>query len=67
MNGAVQNGSDAVHKKPLAGTCFRRAHLKAAAPFLARCADSDCDLPPPPHAACRHCGTYRGHRVLPPA
>ncbi|MFF9340354.1 50S ribosomal protein L32 [Streptomyces sp. NPDC014773] len=62
------NGSIAMmHKKSRARTRHRRAHGKAAAPLLAACANPACGLPATPHTACRHCGTYRGRQVLPPA
>ncbi|MFF8910778.1 50S ribosomal protein L32 [Streptomyces olivaceoviridis] len=59
--------SPMMHKKSRARTRHRRAHWKAALPVLVKCANSACGLPTPPHAACRHCGTYRGRQVLPPA
>ncbi|WP_420718125.1 50S ribosomal protein L32 [Streptomyces sp. NRRL WC-3725] len=56
-----------MHKKSRSRTRHRRAHWKAARPLLVKCANSACGLPTPPHAACQHCGTYRGRQVLPPA
>ncbi|WUA20557.1 50S ribosomal protein L32 (plasmid) [Streptomyces anthocyanicus] len=54
-------------RKSRARTRHRRAHWKATPPPLVKCANSACGLPTPAHAACRHCGTYRGRQVLPPS
>ncbi|MEW2489664.1 50S ribosomal protein L32 [Streptomyces sp. NPDC048411] len=56
-----------MHKKSRARTRHRRAHWKATRPALATCANAACGRPTPGHAACMHCGMYRGRQVLPPS
>lgn len=40
----------------------RRAHDALTAPHVISC--PDCGEPSLRHRACRHCGTYRGRKVL---
>ncbi|MFI6063373.1 50S ribosomal protein L32 [Streptomyces sp. NPDC051286] len=56
-----------MHKKSRARTRHRRAHWKATRPALVTCANAACGRPTPGHAACMHCGMYRGRQVLPPS
>ncbi|MEU6290905.1 50S ribosomal protein L32 [Streptomyces sp. NPDC046988] len=56
-----------MNRKSRSRVRHRRAHWKATAPLLGKCPNAACGLPTPPHAACAHCGMYKGRQVLPPS
>ncbi|MER6165589.1 50S ribosomal protein L32 [Streptomyces violaceorubidus] len=56
-----------MNRKSRSRVRHRRAHWKATVPLLVKCPNAACGLPTPPHAACAHCGMYKGRQVLPPS
>ncbi|MFE6103956.1 50S ribosomal protein L32 [Streptomyces laurentii] len=67
--GAMSYGNGIIammHKKSRARTRHRRAQWRIAVPVVVTCANDACGRRTPPHAACRHCGMYRGRQVMPP-